>query len=169
MHILVIHEIDWKNKVIFEPHYLSEIFSLNGHDVYVIDCPEPNSKNILNGLKTIEEKNYNRIYSNASITLIHPPSLLIKGLNRFTSFLTCKKIIKKILIGKKIDVILLYSTATSGIQTVDLAKSLGIPVLFRMLDLSYSLVKIPIMKQIAKKFEKNVIANATKILSIKNN
>ena len=94
MHILVIHEIDWKNKVIFEPHYLSEIFSLNGHDVYVIDCPEPNSKNILNGLKTIEEKNYNRIYSNASITLIHPPSLLIKGLNRFTSFLTCKKIIK---------------------------------------------------------------------------
>lgn len=166
MHILVIHEIDWKNKVIFEPHYLSEIFSLNGHDVYVIDCPEPNSKNVLNGLKIIEEKNYNRIYPNASITLIHPPSLLIKGLNRFTSFLTCKKIIKKILIEKKIDVILLYSTATSGIQTVDLAKSLGIPVLFRMLDLSYSLVQIPIMKQIAKKFEKNVITNATKILSI---
>ena len=43
MRILIIHEIDWINKVAFEPHHLAEIFSLKGHEVFVIDCPEPNS------------------------------------------------------------------------------------------------------------------------------
>ncbi len=166
MRILIVHEIDWGKKVIFEPHYLAEIFSLNGHNVFVIDCKEPDAKSLFNGLKTIEEKNYNRIYPNASVTLIHPPSILIKGLNRLTSFLTCKKIIKKIIQEKNIDIILLYSTATNGIQTINLAKSFDVPVVFRMLDLSYSLVKIPLLRQIAKKLEKIVITNATKIMTI---
>ena len=166
MHILIIHEIDWKKKVIFEPHYLAEIFSLNGHDVFVVDCEEPNPKNFFKGLKTTIEKNYNRIYPNASITLIHPSSILLKGLNRITYFFSCKNIIKKTIQEKKIDVILLYSTATSGIQTIDLSKQFKIPVIFRMLDLSYSLVKIPLLQQIAKKFENTVIINSTKVLTI---
>lgn len=166
MRILIIHEIDWKKKVIFEPHYLAEIFSLNGHDVFVIDCEEPNPKNFFKGLKTTIEKNYYRIYPNASITLIHPSSILLKGLNRITSFFSCKNIIKNIIQEKKIDVILLYSTATSGIQTIHLSKQFKIPVIFRMLDLSYSLVKIPLLQQIAKKFENSVIANSTKVLTI---
>ena len=132
MRILIIHEIDWKKKVIFEPHYLAEIFSLNGHDVFVIDCEEPNPKNFFKGLKTTIEQNYYRIYPNASITLIHPSSILLKGLNRITSFFSCKNIIKNIILEKKIDVILLYSTATSGIQTIHLSKQFKIPVIFRM-------------------------------------
>lgn len=166
MRILIIHEIDWKKKVIFEPHYLAEIFSLNGHDVFVIDCEEPNPKNFFKGLKTTIEQNYYRIYPNASITLIHPSSILLKGLNRITSFFSCKNIIKNIILEKKIDVILLYSTATSGIQTIHLSKQFKIPVIFRMLDLSYSLVKIPLLQQIAKKFENSVITNSTKVLTI---
>lgn len=166
MRILIIHEIDWKKKVIFEPHYLAEIFSLNGHDVFVIDCEEPNPKNFFKGLKTTIEQNYYRIYPNASITLIHPSSILLKGLNRITSFFSCKNIIKNIIQEKKIDVILLYSTATSGIQTIHLSKQFKIPVIFRMLDLSYSLVKIPLLQQIAKKFENSVITNSTKVLTI---
>lgn len=166
MRILIIHEIDWKKKVIFEPHYLAEIFSLNGHDVFVIDCEEPNPKNFFKGLKTTIEQNYYRIYPNASITLIHPSSILLKGLNRITSFFSCKNIIKNIIQEKKIDVILLYSTATSGIQTIHLSKQFKIPVIFRMLDLSYTLVKIPLLQQIAKKFENSVITNSTKVLTI---
>lgn len=166
MRILIIHEIDWKKKVIFEPHYLAEIFSLNGHDVFVIDCEEPNPKNFFKGLKTTIEQNYYRIYPNASITLIHPSSILLKGLNRITSFFSCKNIIKNIILEKKIDVILLYSTATSGIQTIHLSKQFKIPVIFRMLDLSYTLVKIPLLQQIAKKFENSVITNSTKVLTI---
>ena len=41
MNILVIHEVDWIKKVTYEIHHLSELFSLEGHNVYAIDIPDP--------------------------------------------------------------------------------------------------------------------------------
>ena len=51
MNILVIHEIDWVNKVIFEPHHLSELFSKSGHNVFVIDCTDSENKTFTSGFK----------------------------------------------------------------------------------------------------------------------
>ncbi len=164
MRILIIHEIDWINKVPFEPHHLAEIFSLKGHDVFVIDCPEP-EPNLKNGFSVRTIKNFHRLYDGASITLIRPPSLLIKGFNRISYFFSCKKIIKQTLIENKIDVILLYGVATNGIQTIDAAKEIGIPVLFRSLDVAHELVKIPIIRNQVKKYEKIVIKHADKVLA----
>ena len=166
MQILVIHEIDWEKKVIFEPHHLAELLSLSGHNVFVIDCQDSNSKNIGDGIRTNIIKNYNRIYPNASITLIRPPSLLIKGLNRITSFFSCKKIIKDTIIKNKIDAILLYSVATSGIQTIQIANELNIPIIFRVLDVAHGFVNYPIIRQVVKKYEKQVIQNASLVLPI---
>ena len=166
LNILVIHEIDWVKKVVFEPHHLAELFSLNGHDVYVIDCPEPDLKNIFTGLRTNVIKNYNRMYPNASITLIRPPSLLIKGLNRLTYFFNCKKIIKETIIKNKIDIILLYSVATSGIQTIEIANELKIPIVFRVLDVAHGFVNFPLIRQLVKKYEQQVIQNSTLVLPI---
>ena len=64
--------------------------------VFVIDCREPDTKNLIDGLHTSTITNFNRVYKNASITVIRLPSLLIKGLNRATYFLACHRIIKKI-------------------------------------------------------------------------
>ncbi len=166
MQILIIHEIDWEKKVIFEPHHLAELLSLNGHNVYVIDCQEPNLKNLTNGLKTNIINNYHRIYSDASITLIRPPSLLIKGLNRLTYFFNCKRIIRETIIKNKIDVILLYSVATSGIQTIEIANKLKIPIVFRVLDVAHGFVNYPLIRQLVKKYEKNIIQNSSLVLPI---
>ena len=166
MNILIIHEIDWINKVIFEPHHLAELFSIQGHEVFVIDCRDADIKEIRNAMKTEEIKNYHRVYNNGSITLIRPPSISIKGLNRITYFLFCKKIIHETIIQNKIDIILLYGTATNGIQTIDVAKKLNIPVFYRLLDVTHSLVKTPIVRQLAKKNESTVIRKATKVLPI---
>ena len=165
MNILIIHEIDWINKVVFEPHHLSELFSKNGHNVFVIDCPDIQNKNICSGIKTKIVYNYSRIYDDASITLIHPPSILIKGLNRISYFLSCKKIIKQTILENKIDIILLYGAITNGIQTIQIAKELKIPVVYRLLDISHGLVKIPIVKNLAKKYESIVLANSLKVLA----
>lgn len=165
MNILIIHEIDWINKVIFEPHHLSELFSKSGHNVFVIDCPDTQNKNIRSGLKTKTISNYSRIYDDASITLIHPPSILIKGLNRISHFLSCKKIIKQTILENKIDIILLYGAITNGIQTIQIAKELKIPVVYRLLDISHGLVKIPIAKNLAKKYENKVLLNSIKVLA----
>jgi len=165
MKILIVHEIDWIKKVPFEPHHLAEIFSTKGHEVFVIDCAESDLKNIVTGFRTSIISKYNRIYKNASITLIRPSSLLVKGANRLTHFLTCKNVIKKTVIENKIDIILLYSVATSGVQTIKVGKEMKIPVVFRALDTAHRLVKIPIVRQLAKKFEKEVITNALKVLA----
>lgn len=165
MNILIIHEIDWINKVIFEPHHLSELFSKSGHNVFVIDCPDTQNKDIWSGLRTEIISNYSRMYDDALITLIHPPSILIKGLNRVSHFLSCKKIIKQTILKNKIDIILLYGAITNGIQTIQIAKELKIPVVYRLLDISHGLVKIPIVKNLAKKYESTVLSNSIKVLT----
>ena len=91
MNILVIHEIDWIKKVPFEPHHLAELFSLQGNNVYVIDCQEPDATSFFEGLSTNIES-YHRLYDDANVILIHPASLLVKGFNRISHYLTCKKI-----------------------------------------------------------------------------
>ena len=165
LNILIIHEIDWINKVVFEPHHFAELFSKKGHNVFVMDCPDVYDKKIFSGLKTNTDYNYSRIYDDASITLIHPPSILIKGLNRISHFFTVKKIIKRIIIQNKIDIILLYGAITNGIQTIQVAQELKIPVVYRLLDISHGLVTVPLMKNLAKKYEHDVLSNSNHILA----
>ncbi len=166
MNILIIHEIDWINKVIFEPHHLSELFSMQGHNVFVIDCRDATPQKMFNALHTEEIINFHRVYDQGKITLIRPPSISIKGLNRLSYFFYCKNIIRKTILKNNIQVILLYGTATNGIQTIDVAKELQIPVFYRLLDITHSLVKTPIVRQLAKKNEEKVIKNASMVLPI---
>jgi len=166
LNILIIHEIDWINKVIFEPHHLSELFSKSGHNVFVIDCRDATPRKFFNAIHTQKIKNFHRVYDKGNITLIRPPSLSIKGLNRISYFFFCKKIIHTTIVENKIDVILLYGTATNGIQTIDVAKKLKIPVIYRLLDVSHSLIKIPIIRNLAKSNEQYVIKNALRVLPI---
>lgn len=164
MNILIIHEVDWIKKITFEPHHLAELFSLKGNNVFVIDCREPNIKNLLDGIHTKIIYSYSRVYDGASLTIIRPPSLLIKGLNRLSYFLFCKQVIKKIIKEKKIDIILLYGVATNGIQTIHAAQNYDIPVIFRELDVAHGLIKIPIIRYLAKRCEKYVLRNSNLVL-----
>ena len=164
MNILIIHEIDWIKKVIYEPHHLAELFSMKGHNVFVIDCREPDTKSLIDGFHTSTITNFNRVYKNASITLFRLPSLLIKGLNRATYFLACKKVIKKIVKENKIDIIWLYGLASNGIQSVKVAKEFNLPIIQRQLDVSHELVRVPLLKQLTKKCEKFVTSNVSKVL-----
>ena len=165
MNILIVHEIDWIKKVPFEPHHLAEIFSTKQHQVFVIDCAEPNLSDILRGLHTSTIKDYHRLYDDASITLIRLSSLLIKGLNRLTYFLSCKKTIKKILVENSIDLIFLYGVATNGIQCIELSRELNIPIVFRALDVAHKLVRIPFLQNHTKKLEKSIFSSADLVLT----
>ncbi|MCV0373506.1 MAG: glycosyltransferase family 4 protein [Nitrosarchaeum sp.] len=168
MNILVIHEVDWIKKITFEPHHLAELFSLKGNNVFVIDCREPDIRNLCAGFYTKIIFSYHRIYDNSSLTIIRPPSLLIKGLNRLSYFLFCKRIIKKIIKEKKIDIILLYGVATNGIQSIQAAKDYGIPIIFRELDVAHGLIKIPVIRYLAKKCERYVLNNCNFVLTTTN-
>ena len=56
--ILIIHEIDWFKKVIFEPHHLAELFSKN-NKIFVIDCKEADIKNLSKMLFLVQLKEKN--------------------------------------------------------------------------------------------------------------
>jgi glycosyltransferase involved in cell wall biosynthesis len=165
MKILIIHEIDWINKVPFEPQHFAELFSMKGHQIFVIDCGQPNLQNFHTGLHTSKIENFHSIYDESHITLIRPSSILLKGLNRLTHFVSCERIIQKTIVENNIDVILLYGVATNGIQTIKIAKKMNIPVVFRALDVAHKLVHIPFLNNLVKFYEKNVICNATKVLT----
>ena len=168
MKILIIHEIDWEKKVIFEPHHLAELFSIQGHEVFVIDCGQPNSKDFIKGMHTRTLSNYSRVYNNANITLIRPASFLVKGINRITHFFSCKKVIEKTIQERGIEKIFLYGSITNGVQTIQVAKEKRIPVIYRVLDISHKLINISGIKQIAKKLESKVISNANLVLTTTN-
>jgi len=168
MKILIIHEIDWEKKVIFEPHHLAELFSIQGHEVFVIDCAQPNSKDFIKGMHTRTLPNYSRVYDNANITLIRPASFLVKGFNRIAHYLACKKIIEKTIQERGIEKIFLYGSITNGVQTIKIAQERKIPVIYRMLDISHELINISGIKQVAKKLESKVISNANLVLTTTN-
>ena len=108
MNILIVHEVDWIKKVTYEIHHLSEIFSKMGHNVYAIDLPDSGFGNIFTKLSGETIENYSRVYDDASVTLIRPPTIPIKGLNRIFSYFTSYRHIKHILKKYNIDCVLQY-------------------------------------------------------------
>lgn len=163
MNILVIHEIDWLKKVTYEIHHLSELFSLAGHNVYAIDVPDPGlisfNKRIF---KSISK--YNRVYDDASVTLLRTPIIPVKGLHRISAYLLSYYFIKKILKKYNIDVVFLFGVITNGKATIKACKELNIPVVHRTLDIIHELIRQKFLKNFIYKIEKTVYPQFDKVL-----
>ena len=127
MNILFIHEVDWLRKVVFEMHTLSELLSLSGHQVYVIDYESMWVKHKRLDFGTLRTKTLNRVaraYSEASVCLRRPGFIKIPGLSRLSAAFSHYREIQKIIKEKDIDILILYSIATNGLQTICLGRSL---------------------------------------------
>jgi glycosyltransferase involved in cell wall biosynthesis len=169
VNILFIHEVDWLKKVVFEIHNLAESLSLLGHKVYAIDYEDTWRKNRSvesGGLKTREINGVSRALSGASVDLRRPGFIRIPCLSRLSAGVTHYQEIKRTLIEKKIDVIMLYSVPTNGLQTLHLAKKSGIPVVFRSIDILHKLVRYPVLRPPTRALEKKVYRNVDEILAI---
>ncbi len=169
MNLLFIHEVDWLKKVVFDIHSLSESLSLLGHQIYAIDYESLWTRNgpfDFGSLKTREIDNAARAHPDAIVCLRHPGFIKIPGLSRlsagFTQYLEIQKTIKE----RNIDVIMLYSVPTNGLQSIYLAKKFHIPVVFRSLDVLNQLVPYPPLRPITRIFEKIVYSKVDMILTI---
>ncbi len=127
VNILFAHEIPWMRDPIFEPHVWADMLSLRGHNVYAVDY----------GATRYQETDIARVYPGAKVRLIRPPSF---GLGRLSYGFLYYYVVDKVLREEKIDAIILYSAPTNGIQTILAAKRLGIPVVFRSIDVLHKLV-----------------------------
>lgn len=169
MNVLFVHEVDWLKKVVFEIHELAESLSLFGHNVYAIDFEDTwrHENNLdFGSLKTIEFHGVHRIYNDASITLRRPGFIKLPILDRISSAFTHYYEIERLVIEKKIDVIVLYSAPTNGLQTIRIARKHKIPVVFRSIDVVHMLVPIKVLRPITFYIEKTVYRNVDRILAI---
>ncbi len=164
MNILIIHEVDWLKKVTYEIHHLSELFSIDGHNVFAIDVPDP-------GLLSISKKNYktlynyHRVYDNSHITLFRTPTIPIKGLNRISAYFLSYNFIKKILKKQKIDVVLLYSVITNAKAVVKACKELNVPIIHRTFDIIHDLIRENYLRKRVLSIEKSVYPQFDKVIS----
>ena len=169
MNILFIHEIDWLKKVVFEIHTLSELLSLFGHRVYVIDYESMWKRDKLldfGNLRTRVIDNVNRSYSDAKVELRRPGFIKIPGISRFSAVFTQYREIHKTIIEKKIDAIVLYSVPTNGWQAIHLAKKYNIPIIFRSIDVLNQMVTSPLLRPMTRFLEKRVYSKADYILAL---
>ncbi|MFH1382041.1 MAG: glycosyltransferase family 4 protein [Chloroflexota bacterium] len=168
MNILFVHEVDWMKKVVFEIHNLAETLSSLGHKVYAIDYENTWQRNGVFRLGSLRTKNFevSRAVPGASVSLRRPGFIKVPGLSRLSAGFTHYQEIQKTIREKQIDVIMLYSVPTNGLQTIFLAKKHHIPVIFRSIDILHRLVSYPALRLPTKLMERRVYASADEILAI---
>ena len=161
MNILIIHEVDWLKKVSFEIHHLSELLSMEGHNIFAIDVPEPSYFSKQNK----KLANYHRIYENASVTLYRTPSIPFKGINRISANFFSYNFIKKIIIKNKIDCVLIYSIVTNAKAAIKVCNELKIPLIHRTFDIIHDLIRENYLRDKVRKIEQKVYPKFDKVIA----
>lgn len=169
MNILFVHEVDWLRKVVFEIHTLSELLSLSGHRVYAIDYESMWGRDKPLDFGNLDTKVIDRVaraYPDAAVSLIRPGFIKIPGLSRLSAAFTHYREIERTIKEKEIDVVVLYSVPTNGLQTVRIAKRLRVPVVFRSIDILNQLAPYPVLAPMTRFLERKVYSSADLILTI---
>jgi glycosyltransferase involved in cell wall biosynthesis len=167
MNILFVHEVDWLKKVVFDIHSLADALSQRGHRVYAIDYEDRwhrNSAFDFGSLKTSVYENVGRALPGASVCLRRPGFIKIPGLSRLSAAFTQYAEIRRTIKEKQIEVIILYSVPTNGLQTLSLGKKFNVPVIFRSIDILSMMVPYPILRPVTKFLEKKVYRSADMVL-----
>lgn len=165
MKILFIHEVNYRNKVIFEMHEFPELLALRGHDVTFFHFPEsPDEPR--RSARTTRETIRGRVHPETTITLVTPPTLGGGTVDRYVAPIIDVPALRREIADGGYDVIVLYAVPTTGWQTIALAKRHGVPVVFRALDVSHQIRETP-LSGLIRRAERYVYRGAT-VLSANN-
>ena len=161
MKILFIHEVNYRSKVIFEMHEFPEMLAIAGHEVHFLEFPEGTGIRSAS-FRTRSTAISGRAYPKARINLITPPNIGGGFMDRLLAPITVIPQLRKIISKGGFDVVVLYAVPTSGWQTVRIAQKVGVPVVFRALDVSH-LIRKGLTSQLVKLAERYVYRRATVI------
>ncbi len=142
MHILFVHEINWRRKVVYEIHDFPELLSLRGYEVTFMDFPEGERRQGLRALidlKTETRFGLSRAHPGSKITLVTPGRVFPAPFDRAFASLTHVPVLWRLLSNKQVDVVVLYGVPTNGCQTICIARHFGVPVIYRAIDISHQI------------------------------
>jgi glycosyltransferase involved in cell wall biosynthesis len=143
MRILVVHEVNYLSKTIYEFQILPEILSLLGHSVTVVDYNDSWRNESNGGGFVMPRRVYpvtHRAYDRARISLYRPGMIRVPGLSRVSGAVSAGIEVARLLKHSSIDVVLLYGLPTVGVQTLLAAGACEVPVAFRAIDVTHELV-----------------------------
>jgi glycosyltransferase involved in cell wall biosynthesis len=163
--ILFIHEVSYRKKVIFEMHEFPELLALKGHEISFLEFDEGREFWTKPNTPT-HESIKGRVHGNATIKLSRPFQIGIPGVDRILALITMIPMLRRLLRENNFDAIVLYAVPTYGLQTLWLAKSFKIPVLFRALDVSHK-IRSSFLSSAIKGVEKRIY-NQVDFLSANN-
>ena len=152
------HEVNYLKKPIFEMHEFPEHLAALGHTVGFVQFPEGESRASL-AETPFKRQVQGRVLTSQSLTLYVPKTLSGDFIGRLLAVVTFKRDFKKIVRDFEPDAVVSFTVPTSGWQAVQVCKKLGIPLVFRALDVSHKIRKSPLAPLI-KMAEKYIYKNA---------
>lgn len=142
MRLLFVHEVNYKEKVVFEMHDFPELLALDDHDVSFLDFAEgvePKGVQRWFDWRTETSVVRERAHEGAEVEVITPGRLFPPPLDRLVASITQVPTLLRVLRSESYDAVVLYAVPTNGWQALLVAHRLGVPVLFRALDISHRL------------------------------
>ena len=157
MRILFIHEVGYLSKPIFEMHEFPELLAMDGNEVFFLDFEE---KGYLRS--PLPRRIRGRVYKNARLTLQHSNFLGGGIVSRiFTAIFAPAALLLSLVISRP-HVVVTYAVPTLGWQASTIFSFLGIPVVFRSLDVSHQL-RVGWYSKLIQAAEKALLLNVTAV------
>lgn len=168
MNILVIHETEYIDKMIYEYQVIPELLATLGHRVNVIDFPTNWKRKNLFDLISQEIRNthISKTHKQKGITLHRPAFIKLPLLSRISAFFYYFLLIQKTIKTYNINMIFLYGVATNGLQSVFLSRMYKVPIVFRLLDVAHQIVPSRALSLPTYILEKIVYNNVTQLYAI---
>jgi len=169
MKILIVHEVNYLKKIIYEFQILPEILSMLGHEVTIIDYDDTwktSSNGEASSLKTRVHQRVHRAYDAASVTVVRPGMIRLPLVSRVSAAVTSGIEAYRFLRDYSPDGVLLYGLPTVGIQTLLAARQFGVPVIFRSIDILNQLVPSKVLVPVTRMMERYVYNHVDAILTV---
>ncbi len=147
MKILVLHEIDYLEKVIYEIHEFPELLAKAGHDVIFFHFQEGANRYKKNLFR--KKEIIGRVIPEAKLTLIGPHQFGFFGFDRLWATISSWPALFRLFRENKFDVVLNYAVPTFGLQALIISTIYRTPFIHRALDSSHeireSIFRLPIL------------------------
>ena len=160
MNILIVHEVSYLRKVIYEIHEFPELFAKSGHSVTFLDFDEGATVKSAWGQRI--RKVPGRIHTETQIELATPHAFGLGFLDRIWAIFSAVPLMIKLFQTRDFDVVLNFAVPTYGLQLLMIARLFKVPVVHRALDVSGG-IRQTVFAPLVSLFERLVLRGATSI------
>lgn len=159
MKIIVIHEVSYLDKPVYEYQDFAERLAARGHEVTVIDFCETRKSHLT----------YRKVSrtGQAEVLLVSIPNIGFPIFNYLFAKIQFPRLLRRIVQEQGADAVLLYSVFINGTGAVSVCRKLGIQVVCRVLDAYHRLRKNRFQSWLLLQGEKYIYKKAN-VLSVTN-